>query len=194
MSSVERSELAPGFSVARVLTGLWQVADMERDGKALDPAAASEAMAAYVQAGLTSFDMADHYGSAEVIAGALRTRIPEPGAVQLLTKWVPKPGPVTRAQVRAAVHLALERLRTERLDLLQLHTWNWRDLGYLDCLTHLQELRDEGLIGHLGLTNCDTAHLRVVVESGFDVVSNQISYSLVDTRAARSSPLAFISA
>lgn len=184
MSSVERSELAPGFSVARVLTGLWQVADMERDGKALDPAAASAAMAAYVKAGLTSFDMADHYGSAEVIAGALRTRIPEPGAVQLLTKWVPKPGPVTRAQVRAAIHRALERLRAERLDLLQLHTWNWRDLGYLDCLTHLQELRDEGLISHLGVTNCDTAHLRVVVESGFDIVSNQVSYSLVDRRAA----------
>jgi len=184
MSAVERSELAPGFSVTRVLTGLWQVADMERDGKALDPVAAAEAMAAYVRAGLTSFDMADHYGSAEVIAGALRARIPEPGAVQFLTKWVPKPGPVTREQVRAAIRRALERLNTEHLDLLQLHTWNWCDLGYLDCLTHLQELRDEGLMSHIGLTNFDTAHLRVVVESGFDVVSNQVSYSLLDRRAA----------
>ena len=34
---VERAELAPGFSVSRVLTGLWQIADMERDGAALDP-------------------------------------------------------------------------------------------------------------------------------------------------------------
>ena len=32
----DRTELAPGLSVSRVVTGLWQVADMERGGKALD--------------------------------------------------------------------------------------------------------------------------------------------------------------
>ena len=41
---VERAELAPGFSVSRVLTGLWQVADMERDGTVLDPVAGAAAM------------------------------------------------------------------------------------------------------------------------------------------------------
>ena len=60
MSVVQRCELAPGFSVARVLTGLWQIADMERDGAPLDPLATARAMAPYAEAGLTSFDMADH--------------------------------------------------------------------------------------------------------------------------------------
>ena len=181
MSTVERCELAPGFSVSRVLTGLWQVADMERDGTELDPYAASRAMDPYVEAGLTTFDMADHYGSAEVIAGRLRQRTPD---VQLLTKWVPKPGVVTRAEVREAIELSLGRLEVDTIDLLQFHAWNYHDLSYLDCLEHLQELRDEGLIRHLGLTNFDTAHLRVVVESGIQVVSNQVSHSLVDRRAA----------
>lgn len=188
MSVVQRCELAPGFSVARVLTGLWQIADMERDGAPLDPLATARAMAPYAEAGLTSFDMADHYGSAEVIAGTYRARVlprtAGPDAVQLLTKWVPPPGPVTRAQVREAVERSLRRLQVDRLDLLQFHTWNYRDLSYLDCLGYLQELRDEGLIRHLGLTNFDAAHLRVVVESGVEVVSNQVSYSLVDQRAA----------
>jgi aryl-alcohol dehydrogenase-like predicted oxidoreductase len=49
---------------------------------------------------------------------------------------------------------------------------------------HLDALRKEGLIGHLGLTNTDTAHLRLVVESGIPIVSNQICYSLLDQRAA----------
>ena len=64
------TELAPGFSISRILTGLWQIADMERDGKELDPLQASEAMAPYVEAGLTTFDMAD--------LTALRKSLPEP--------------------------------------------------------------------------------------------------------------------
>ena len=28
----DRTELAPGLGISRVVTGLWQVADMERDG------------------------------------------------------------------------------------------------------------------------------------------------------------------
>ena len=33
----ERRELAAGLEISRVVTGLWQVADMERDGGPLDP-------------------------------------------------------------------------------------------------------------------------------------------------------------
>jgi len=179
---VERCELAPGFTVSRVLTGLWQIADLERDGSALDPSAAAGEMAPYVDAGFTTFDMADHYGSSEVIAGTFaRQRGPNAG-VELLTKWVPRPGRVTRDLVRAAVDLSLDRLQAERLDLLQFHAWAYHDPGWLDCLFWLQELRDGGLIGHLGLTNFDTAHLRIVLASGIDVVSNQVCYSLIDGR------------
>ena len=107
--NVEYCELAPGFRISRVLTGLWQIADMERGGRELDPDETAAAMAPYAAAGLSTFDMADHYGSAEIIAGTFRRR-PEAGEVQLLTKWVPPPGAVTRAAVRAAVQRALDRL------------------------------------------------------------------------------------
>ena len=180
---VERIELAPGFSISRVLTGLWQVADMERDRGDLDPEAASEAMRPYVEAGFTTFDMADHYGSSEVIAGRFRERTGRGPEVELLTKWVPKPGRHTRDEVRAAVQRALDRMRVECLDLLQFHAWSYADPGWLDCLWWLQELKAEGLVRHLGLTNVDTAHLRIVVHSGIEVVSNQVCYSLVDQRA-----------
>ena len=79
---------------------------------------------------------------------------------------------------------ALTRLQTDRLDLLQYHAWNYADPSYLDDLFYLGELQEEGLIAHLGLTNFDTAHLRVVLEAGIPVVSNQICYSLLDQRAA----------
>ena len=179
---VERWDMAPDLSISRVLTGLWQIADMERDGYKLDLAATARAMEPYVQVGFTTFDMADHYGSAEEIAGIF---VQEHGrdSVQLLTKWVPNPGPTNRDDVRTAVQTALDRLRSDRLDLLQFHTWNYADPSYLDSLVYLQELKNEGLIRYLGLTNVDTAHLGMILHSGIEVVSNQVCFSLLDQRA-----------
>lgn len=180
---VERIEVAPGLSIARVLTGLWQVADLERDGKALDLDAAADAMAPYAKAGFTTFDMADHYGSAEEIVGRFHARADAP-KVELFTKWVPAPGPLTRDDVRAAVQRACERMRLERLPLLQFHAWSYAHPAWIDAMLWLDELRQEGLIGHLGLTNTDTAHLRLMIESGIPIVTNQVCYSLLDQRAA----------
>lgn len=179
---VPRIDLAPGLEISRVLTGLWQLADMERDGRTLDLHRTADAMQPYVDAGLTTFDMADHYGSAELVAGLFRAR--HTGKIECLTKWVPKPGRIPKTEVRAAVERALARLQAESIDLLQYHAWNYADPSWLETLYELQELKREGLIQNLGLTNVDTAHLRIVKTSGIDVVSNQVSYSLLDQRAA----------
>ena len=176
---VERIAIAPDLSISRVLTGLWQIADMERNGGALDPESAARALVPYVEAGFTSFDMADHYGSAEIVASRLSGR-----PVERFTKWVPKPGPLTLSDARAAVERSLERLRVSRLDLLQFHAWSYADPSWLDGLMHLQTLRDEGLVAHVGLTNVDAAHLNMVLASGIEVVSNQVCFSLLDRRAA----------
>ena len=79
--TVERRALATDLEISRVVTGLWQIADMERDGS-VDAAAAAAAMEPYLEAGLTTFDMADHYGSAEEIVGAYSG----PRAHEALTK------------------------------------------------------------------------------------------------------------
>jgi aryl-alcohol dehydrogenase-like predicted oxidoreductase/enamine deaminase RidA (YjgF/YER057c/UK114 family) len=186
---IERRELAPGLTISRLLTGLWQIADMERDGRTLDLEATAQAMGAYVEAGFTTFDMADHYGSAEDVAGTFNARwtgastAPTASGIQLFTKWVPKPGPVTREMVRAAVQRSLERLKASRVDLMQLHAWRFSDPSWLDCLFFLQELQEEGLVAQLGLVNFDTAHLRIALMSGVRVVTNQVSFSLIDQRA-----------
>ena len=162
---------------------MWQIADMERDRQLLEPDSTARSMKAYTEAGLTTFDMADHYGSAEKITGVFTRRYADDGNVQILTKWVPEPGGSTRKVVRQAVQRSLDRLQTECLDLLQYHAWNYADASYLDDLFYLQEFRDEGLIRHLGLTNFDTAHLAMVLETGINVVTNQVCFSLLDQRA-----------
>jgi aryl-alcohol dehydrogenase-like predicted oxidoreductase/enamine deaminase RidA (YjgF/YER057c/UK114 family) len=182
MTAIERVRLG-GLSITRVITGLWQIADLERSGTPVDSEAAAAEMARYAEQGFTSFDLADHYGSAEDIAGVFRAGFPAGRSAELLTKWVPAPGPVSRDQVRSAVQRALQRTRSERIDVLQFHAWSYPNPAWLDALFHLDELRAEGLIGGLGLTNFDTAHLRIVGASGIPVVANQVSFSLLDSRA-----------
>ena len=182
----DRTLLAPGLEISRVVTGLWQVADMERDGRLLDRDAAAAAMAAYAREGFDSFDMADHYGSAELITGRfLGMQVGAEGQrPSAFTKWCPTPGPMTADIVQAGIAERLERLGVETVDLLQLHWWMFEHPGYIDAMRELVALQRDGRILHLGVTNFDTDHLRLLVRHGFPVVSNQVSFSLLDRRAA----------
>src|SRR4051794_16733281 len=182
--TLERTLLAPGLEISRVVTGLWQVADMERDGRLLDREAAAAAMAEYARAGFDTFDMADHYGSAELITGEFLRRSAGAGKPAAFTKWCPSPGPMSPDVVRAGIAERLERLGVESIDLLQLHWWMFEHPGYLDAMRELAALQKEGWIRHLGLTNFDTDHLRLLVKHGFPIASNQVSFSLLDRRAA----------
>jgi aryl-alcohol dehydrogenase-like predicted oxidoreductase/enamine deaminase RidA (YjgF/YER057c/UK114 family) len=189
-SAPERAELAPGLSISRIVTGLWQVADMERGGRALDPDRGAADLAAYAEAGFDTFDTADHYGSAELITGRFNRVLAE-GKVKLrdgirptaFTKWCPEPGPMTPEVVRAAVDRARERMQVDCIDLLQFHWWSFRHPAWLVAMHALQRLREEGLIRHLGTTNFDTDHLHVLAREGIRIASNQVCYSLLDRRA-----------
>ena len=173
------------LSLCRILGGMWQVSGAHGP---IDPDSAVPAMFAYHDSGFTTWDLADHYGPAEDFIGAFRRRFAaERGdarlaEIQAFTKWVPPPGMMTRQVVERAVGVSLRRMGTDRLDLLQFHWWDYRDNRYLDALRHLADLRDEGRIRHLALTNFDTERLAVIAGHGITVVSNQVQYSLVDRR------------
>jgi aryl-alcohol dehydrogenase-like predicted oxidoreductase/enamine deaminase RidA (YjgF/YER057c/UK114 family) len=184
MSALRRSHLAPDLEISRIVTGLWQVADQERGGTLLDPERSADALADYASAGFDTFDMADHYGSAEVIAGTLLKRIPTGSSrPRAFTKWCPAPGPMTPEVVRAGVERSRQRLGVDRIDLMQFHWWTFEHLAYLDAVKELAALQREGLIGHLGTTNVDTDHLNVLVKHGIPILTNQVSFSLLDRRA-----------
>ncbi len=185
----DRYRLAPDLDISRIVTGLWQVADMERGGTLLDPERASSSMLDYARAGFDSFDMADHYGSAEVITGRFLARVRAGEAAGgsrpcAFTKWCPTPGPMTPEVVRAGVEKSRRRLGVEAIDLLQFHWWSFDHPSYLDAMIELGELKRAGLIRHIGVTNFDTAHLRVLVKHGIPIATNQVSFSLLDRRAA----------
>jgi aryl-alcohol dehydrogenase-like predicted oxidoreductase len=148
-------------------------------------------MLAYHDAGFTTWDLADHYGPAEDLIGAFRRRLAEERGtaaladVQAFTKWVPRPGRVTRQMAEEALETARRRMGVEALDLLQFHWWDYGDHGYLDALGYLADLQRAGKIRHLGLTNFDTERLQEILERGIPILSNQVQYSLLDARPAR---------
>ena len=185
LPAASRFDLDDGLTICRVLNGMWQVSGAHG---AIDPAAAVASMFDYVDAGFTTWDLADHYGPAEDFIGQFRRRLAEQrGAaaaegIQALTKWVPRPGPMTRTVVENNIDISRRRMDTARLDLLQFHWWDYRDDRYLDALAHLSALRDEGWLGGVALTNFDTPRLREIDGRGLRVVSNQVQYSVIDRR------------
>jgi aryl-alcohol dehydrogenase-like predicted oxidoreductase len=185
MTSLERFALAPDLSVCRILNGMWQVSGAH--GR-IEREQALARMAAHIDAGFTTWDLADHYGPAEDFVGECRRRFitergePALAGLQFCTKWVPRPGPMPPAVIEAAVATSRRRMATETLDLLQFHWWEYADRRYLDALAHLADLRDAGAIRHLALTNFDTERLAVILDHGIRIVSNQVQFSLIDRR------------
>ena len=175
--------LSDSLTIPRLVIGLWQIADMERKQGVLDPARTARFMEPYARAGFSAFDMADHYGSSEIIAGNFKNSYGDPASIKLFTKWVPEPGKISKDLVRKAIETALHRMQQPTLDLMQFHAWHYPDPSWLDALFYLNELREEGLIQNIGVTNFDAAHLRIALSSGIPVVSNQVSHSVLDRRA-----------
>jgi aryl-alcohol dehydrogenase-like predicted oxidoreductase len=183
--SIPRVELAPGYSVSRILKGGWQLAGGHG---AVDRASALDDMARFVEAGATTFDCADIYTGVEDLIGAfLRGR--QPGTIQVHTKYVPDLNTlatVTRADVSAAIDRSLGRLGVERLDLVQFHWWDYAVPRYVEIAAWLDECRRAGKIAHLGVTNFDTPHLRELIDAGIPLVSHQVQYSVMDRRPSSS--------
>ena len=181
-----RTSFAEELSICRILNGMWQVAGGHGP---VEKEAAIAAMFHYVDAGYTTWDVADHYGPAESWLGEFRQRLRQqrgPNALnslQALTKWVPLPGPMTQDIVRSSIERSRQRMGVECLDLVQFHWCDYGDRRYLDALKYLADLRELGLLKHIGVTNFDTEHLHFLQQEGISIVSNQVQCSVVDRRS-----------
>jgi len=181
-------ELAPGYSISRVIKGGWQLAGGHGP---IDGGAALSDMARFAAAGITTFDCADIYAGVEELIGRFRSQTG--AAIQVHTKYVPDLhalATVDRAATRRTIERSLARLRCEALDLVQFHWWDYREPRYVELAGQLEDLRREGLIRHIGATNFDGARLQAILDSGVPIVSHQVQYSLVDRRPEAMAALA----
>jgi aryl-alcohol dehydrogenase-like predicted oxidoreductase len=184
---VETVELGAGIRVSRIAKGNWQLA--ERHGAPVERGRAIEDMRAFVEAGITLFDCADHYVGVEELIGEFRRRHPEHAKrLRVSTKLVPDlellPR-LARADVERIVDTSLGRLGVERLDLVQFHWWDYAVPGYVEAMHWMKDLQAAGKIALLGTTNFDTPRLAEIVASGVPVATNQLQYSVLDRRPER---------
>ena len=176
---MEKTILADDLEICRVLNGMWQVAGSHGQ---IDSKSAVSDMEKYQKSGFTTWDLADIYGPAESLIGEFRRKIGNKSKFQALTKFVPNPGPMSNSIVTHYIEQSLQKMDTDCIDLLQFHWWDYNDTSYLDALNHLSKLQDEQKIKHLGLTNFDTQRVKIMIENGFEIVSNQVQYSILDQR------------
>ena len=188
---MESADLAPGHRISRVIKGGWQLAGGHGP---VDRAAAIADMAAFADAGITTFDCADIYTGVEALIGEFlrdyrRTRGQAASErIRVHTKYVPDLGrlaALTRADVARAVETSLARLGVERLHLVQFHWWDYAADRQVEVAGWLCDLRREGKIAQLGGTNFDTAQMVRLLDAGVPLVSMQVQYSLIDRRPAR---------
>jgi pyridoxine 4-dehydrogenase len=167
-----------GFGAMRLTgKGIW--------GPPEDRQAALATLKRAVELGVNFIDTADSYGpyvSEELIAEALA---PYPPDLVIATKggWE-RPGPgqwthnASPAHLRQAVEGSLKRLRLERIDLYQLHTPDLA-VSFDASIEALAQLREQGKIRHIGLSNVTREHIeraRKIVP----IVSVQNRYSFAD--------------
>jgi len=149
---------------------------------------ADESIAFALDVGLNHFDTAPSYGESELRLGPWMPRIRD--QIFLSTKT----GERGRDGARAEIHRSLERLQTDRVDLLQLHSVG--DLEQLDLITApggaleaLIEAREEGLIGGIGITGhghqAPSTHLEALRRFPFDTVLTPYSWILDQNEAFR---------
>jgi diketogulonate reductase-like aldo/keto reductase len=129
--------------------------------------------------GAALIDTAESYGTEEIVGEAVKHLR---GRVFIATKVSPKH--FRRSELMIAVDKSLERLRTDYIDLYQLH-WPNCTVPIEETMGAMEDLVDRGKIRFIGVSNFSVAELRKAhaALSKYRVVSNQVRYSLVDRSA-----------
>jgi aryl-alcohol dehydrogenase-like predicted oxidoreductase len=141
-----------------------------------------------VELGVNFIDTADSYGpsvSEELIAEALH---PYPDDLVIATKGgLTRPGPNRwdtdghPEHLREACEGSLRRLRLEQIPLYQLHRPD-PSVPLADSLGAIAELKNEGKIRHVGISNVSEGQLREA-QKIVPIVSVQNRYNVVDRRS-----------
>jgi aryl-alcohol dehydrogenase-like predicted oxidoreductase len=142
---------------------------------------ADRSIARALEAGINHFDTAAGYGESEVRLGAWMSRIRD--RIFLASKT----GDRTAAGAHDSIGRSLERLRVDRLDLIQLHAvGDLEDLGRATgvggALEGAMRAKDEGLVLAIGITGhgmkAPATHLEALRRFPFDTVLTPCNYRL----------------
>jgi len=184
-----------GCTVTRIGYGAMELRE-PRPG--FDRAAAKRLMATVLDSGITFIDTSPDYGDSEAIIGeVLQSRrdqffiASKCGCPINSASMDRRLHNFTRANIRAGVEQSLKRLRTDYLDLVQIHLSPSREeLEQNDSLAELDALRGEGKVRFIGMSGTLPHLLDHIAMACFDAF--QVPYAAIEpshdeamTRAAQ---------
>ncbi len=188
MSSIHDTttfELAGGYEIRRLGYGAMQITGEGVWGEPDDIEGAKRVLCEAVEMGVNFIDTADSYGPAvseRIIGEALA---PYPDDLVIATKaglvrsgpgkWAPNGKP---EHIRDACEGSLGRLQLDRIPLYQLHRID-PDVPVAESIGTMLELRDEGKIDQIGVSEVSVDELRQVREL-CDVASVQNRFNIAD--------------
>ncbi len=177
-------------SVNRMGYGAMQLAGPGVFGPPRDPDAALAVLRESIELGVNHIDTSDFYGP-HVTNQAIRQALqPYPGELVIVTKvgarrpedgsWVPA---MSRPELQQAVHDNLRNLGLDALDVVNLRMMGGGaghgpvEESVSEPLMALAELKEQGLIRHLGLSNVTPAQL-AEAQTISEIVCVQNMYNL----------------
>lgn len=145
-----------------------------------DDATVSKLLNAALDAGLNVVDTAECYvDSEEQIAKAIGHRR---GEFYLFTKvghWIPEGKDAswgwTKEGVLASIERSLKRLKTDSLDLVQIHSCGVDELQKGGCIEGLEEARKQGKTRFIGYSGDRAAAVMAVKSGRFDALQTSIN-------------------
>jgi len=162
------------ISVSAIAMGCWVLAGDATWGPQ-DKAESIATVHAALNAGVNLFDTAEGYGggaSESVLGQALVGRRHE----AVIATKVGRAN-LSKEEVRRACEASLQRLRTDYVDLYQIH-WPSRTVPLAETMEALERLREQGKVRAIGVCNFGVQDLSDISANGW-AESNQLPYSLL---------------
>ena len=183
-----------GMKVPRLSFGASSLGGVFRSIRESD---AIEAVFTAVRNGLNFIDVSPYYGhyKAETVLGKALKELPRDA--YLLSTKVGRYGhdgintwDYSGKRATESVYESMERLHVDYIDLINVHDIEFSDLHQVvdETLPALVELREKGVVGHVGITDLQLENLQWVVdrvpEGTVETVLNFCHYTLNDDKLA----------
>jgi len=151
---------ATDIRISPIVMGMWQAGKQMWSG--IDDTEIQQAVRAAFQEGINAFDTAEMYGmghSERMLAAATADIRPH---VIYMTKVFSNH--LAYDQVLAACHRSLKNLKTDYIDIYQIHwpagSWGSRKVQIEETMRALNDLKSQGKIRAIGVSNFSAAELK----------------------------------
>ncbi len=177
--NIPTKKLKNGFEMPEYGLGTWQMGGRDEKDASNDDLADIKAIQTAIQKGVIHIDTAEIYAngySEELVARAIKE-----GNIDRKTLFIVSKVPSEHQGYEGTINVCkqiLKRLNTDYLDLYLLHDYDI-EFPLIDTMKALVELKDQGLVKNIGVSNFGIKHLKEAQSySKYPIVCNQVHYNL----------------